>query len=193
MIRNKFDYLSEQLRDNVIILLVSKTKSYESFRQDQFVINNFSFPYRLYRNCLGGSLTLIVREDIPSNQLTIEEKPVESSYVKLNLRNNNLLVNCSYNPHKIGIGNYLERISESLDLLSSDYEKIIFLRDFTVTDGEHNMKSFCKNHGLKSLIRQPTCYKTSSNPAGVDLILTNIPRNFQSTCVVEARLSIFDC
>ena len=108
-------------------MLVSKTKSDESFRHDQFVINDFSFPYRLYHNCLGGNLTLIVREDIPSNQLTIEEKPVDSFYVKLNLRKNNLLVNCSYNPHKICIGNYLDRISESLDLLSSDYEKIIFL------------------------------------------------------------------
>ena len=174
------------------ILLVSKTKCDDSFGQDQFVINDLSFPYRLYRNCLGGSLTFIVREDIQSNQLTIEQKPVESFHVKLILRNNNLLVNCSCNPHKKCVGNHLDRISESLDLLSSDYEKIIFLRDFTVTDGEHHVKSFCTNFDLKSLIRQPTCYKYSSNPACIDLILTNIPRNFQSACVVETRLSLFD-
>ena len=67
---------------------------------------------------------LFVRDDIPSNLLTIEEKPIESFYVELNLPNSKWLVNCSYNPHKNSIGNHLNRISESLDLLSSDYEKI---------------------------------------------------------------------
>ena len=47
------------------------------------------------------------------------------------------------------------------------------------------MKSFCENYGLKNLITQPTCYKNPSNPACLDLILTNVPRSFQSTCVVE--------
>ena len=101
---------------------------------------------------------LFVREDIPSNLLTIEEKPIESFYVELNLRNSKWLVNCSHNPHKNSIGNHLYRISKSLELLSSDYEKIIFVGDFNVTDDEHHMKYFCVNYGLKNLIRQPTCY-----------------------------------
>ena len=66
---------------------------------------------------------------------------------------------------------------------------MIFLGDFNVTDDEHHIKSFCENYGLKNLIRQPTCYKNSSNPACIDLILTNVPRSFQSTCVVETGLS----
>ena len=46
-------------------------------------------------------------------------------------------VNCSYNPHKNSIGNHPDSISESVDLLSSEYQKIIFLGDFNVTDDEH--------------------------------------------------------
>ena len=76
---------------------------------------------------------LFVSEDISSNLLTIEEKPIESFYVESKLRNSKWLVNCSYNPHKNSIENHLDRISESLDLLSSDYEKMIFLGDFNVT------------------------------------------------------------
>ena len=117
-IRNKFNYLSEQIRGNADILLVSETKIDDSFPQGQFVIDGFSALYRLGRNCLGGGLMLFVREDIPSNLLTIEEKPIESFYVELNLRNSKWLVNCSYNPHKNSIGSHLDRISESLDLLS---------------------------------------------------------------------------
>ena len=134
---------------------------------------------------------LFLREDIPSNLLTIEEKPVESFYVELNLRNSKWLVNCSYNPHKNSIGNHLNRISESVDLLPSDYEKIIFLRDFNITDDEHHMKCFCEKYDLKNLIRQPTCYKNPSNPACIDLILTNVRCSFQSICVIKTRLSGF--
>ena len=83
-IRNKFNYLSEQIRGNVDILLVSETKIDDSFPQGQFVIDGFSAPYRLDRNCLGGGL-LFARDDIPSNLLTIEEKPIERFYVELNL------------------------------------------------------------------------------------------------------------
>ena len=76
-------------------------------------------------------------------------------------------------------------------MLSSDYEKIIFLGNFNVIDDEHHMKSFCKNYGLKNLIREPTCYKNPSKPACIDLILTNVLRCFQRTCVLETGLSDF--
>ena len=59
---------------------------------------------------------------------------------------------------------------------------MIFLGDFTVTDDKHHTKSY---------IRQPTYYKNPSKPACIDLILTNVPRSFQSTCVVETGLSDF--
>ena len=172
-------------------MLVAETKIDDSFPQGQFIIDGFSAPYRFDCNCLGGGLILFVREDFPSNLLSVEEKPIESFYVELNLRNSKWLVNCSYNPHKNSIGNHLDRISESLDLLSSDYEKMIFLGDFNVTDDEHHMKSFCENYGLKNLIGQPTRYKSSINPVWRDVILTNEPRRFQITCVVETGLSDF--
>ena len=56
---------------------------------------------------------LFAGEDIPSNLLTIDEKPTESFYVELNLRNNKCLVNCSYNPHKNTIGTHIDRFIES--------------------------------------------------------------------------------
>ena len=69
---------------------------------------------------------------------------------------------------------------------------MIFLGDFNVTNNEHHMKSFPEIYGLKILIRQPTCYKNPGNPVCIDLIVKNVPRSFQSTCVVETGLSDFD-
>ena len=54
------------------------------------------------------------------------------------------------------------------------------------------MQTFCAVYNFKSLIKQPTCYKNPVKPSCIDLMLTNIPRMFQSTCVIETGLSDFD-
>ena len=80
--------------------MISETKIDDSFPVGQFIIDGFSPPYRLHRNCHGGGLMLFVRKDIPSNLLVIEKEPIESFLIEINLRNSKLLINCSYNPHK---------------------------------------------------------------------------------------------
>ena len=56
---------------------------------------------------------------------------------------------------------------------------------------EPHMKTFCENYNLQNFIKQPTCYKNPSRPTSTDLILTSVPRSFQSTCVIETGLSDF--
>ena len=53
------------------------------------------------------------------------------------------------------------------------------------------MKEFCQSYNLKSLIKVPTCYKNPDSPNCIDLILTNKPRNFQNSRVIETSLSDF--
>ena len=65
------------------------------------------------------------------------------------------------------------------------------LGHFNVGIDEPHVKSFCETYYLTNLIKQPTCYKSPDNPICIDLILTNAPRTFQSTCVVETGLSDF--
>ena len=134
---------------------------------------------------------LFVREDIPSNLVEAEAKPIEGFYIELNLRNDKWLLNCSYNLHKNNIGNHLKALSDFLDSHSSTYEKVLILGDFNVQADYQNMKTFRDSYSLTSLIKRPTCYKNPSHPKCIDLILTNVPRNFQTTCVIETRLSVF--
>ena len=63
-LRNKFDLLTFQIKDNVDILMLSETKVDESFPNSQFLINGFSTPYRFDRNARGGGIFLYIREDI---------------------------------------------------------------------------------------------------------------------------------
>ena len=53
------------------------------------------------------------------------------------------------------------------------------------------MRNFCNSHNLNSIIKQPTSFENLENPSCIDLILTNKPRSFQTTCVIETGLSDF--
>ena len=87
-IRNKFELLSEQIKGNVDVLMISETKIDDSFPVGQFLIEGFCTPYSLDRNSKGGGILLYVREDIPSNLIRVDISPIESFYVELNLQNN---------------------------------------------------------------------------------------------------------
>ena len=53
------------------------------------------------------------------------------------------------------------------------------------------MKTFCDSYELKSLIREPNCYKNPERRSCIDLILTNSPCSFQNSCAVETGLCDF--
>ena len=75
-------------------------------------------------------LLLFVREDIPSNFVEVEEKPIEGFNIELNLRHDKWLLNCSFNPHKNNIGNHLKMLSGSLHSHTATYEKVLILGDW---------------------------------------------------------------
>ena len=120
-----------------------------------------------------------------------EDKPIENLLIGLNLQNTKILINWSYNSHKSEIKKYLTALRNSLNLHSSKCEKILMLGDFNVEIEEANMKSFCENYNLKSLTKQPNCYKNPNKPTCINLIFRNVPSLFQSTCVSETGLSDF--
>ena len=67
LIRNKFDFLAQQVKGNIDILMISETKLDESFPFGQFLIGGYSFPFRFDRNGNGGGIFLYIRENIPWN------------------------------------------------------------------------------------------------------------------------------
>ena len=77
-ITKKFELLKEQFKGNIDILIISETKIDDTFFHSQLLIEGFSILYRLYHDSNGGGILLCVTEDIPSNLIAIESKPVES-------------------------------------------------------------------------------------------------------------------
>ena len=91
---------------------------------------------------------------------------------------NKLLVPPSYELEK----NHIDALIKTLDLFSGDFNVVV---------DEQHMNSFRDSYSLKNLIKQPICYKNPNNSTSISLILTDVPKSFQSTCVLEIRLSNF--
>ena len=51
------------------------------------------------------------------------------------------------------------------------------------------VEQFCASYILKSLIKEPRCFKSVDNPSCIDLILTNHPTCFQNSGVYETGIS----
>ena len=63
--------------------------------------------------------------------------------------------------------------------------------DFNVESNDANMKDFCQIYGCKNIVKDKTCFKNPINPTYIDLIITNRPKSFQESEVIETGSSDF--
>ena len=118
--RNKFDFLVNQLKANIDILMISETKLDESFSHSQFLLDGSSFLFQFDRN--GNVKIEKIWEDIPSKLLRMN-KNIENFFVQINLPNKKKwLLSCSYNPTKMQTSNHLAELSKSTDLYLTKYD-----------------------------------------------------------------------
>ena len=60
--------------------------------------------------------------------------------------------------------------------------------NFNVEPNDVNMKNFCQICGCKNIVKDKTCFKNSINPTCTDLIITNRPKFFQESEIIETGL-----
>ena len=188
-IRNKFDHLADLIKGKIDVLMISESKIDDSFRDSQFFLDGYSTPHRLDRNRNGGGKMLFVRNDIPSKKISIEKLLTESFLIELYLRKKRWLISYSYNPNNGNIESHLDTVSKSLDMHLKRYKNVILLGDFNANIKDSFMKNFCENFDLRSLVKEPACFKNPENPSCIDLILTKKPRSFIKAGVIETGLS----
>ena len=186
-LRNKFEFLVEFIRGKVDILMISETKIDESFPLGQFNVNGFNAPFRLDRNSNGEGIMFFVREGIPAKLIASETALVEGLYVEVKLKKQKWFISCSYNPNKSMICQHMEPLAKNMDMYCSTYKNFIFLGDFNASMEHSGLEDVCDFHCPTSLIERPACWKNSSKLTCIDLILTNRPKFFQNTNVIETQ------
>ena len=82
-------FLASKIMNNADLLLVSETKLDDSFPTAQFLLDEFSNPYRFDRCSNGGGILLYVKDNISSHLLTDHRLPdhVECLFTEINIRN----------------------------------------------------------------------------------------------------------
>ena len=183
--------ISHYVCGNIDIFIITETKLDKSFPSGQFLLHGYSEPFRLDRNQFGGGLLVFIREDIPCSILNIKQLTIEALFNEINLRKKKWLLCCSYNPHKNLIVAHLREIQVALDVLSSKYENIIIIGDFNSEPKESTMIDFCQHYKMENLINNFTCYKNPNKLTCIGLMLTNKPRSFKNSSVLETGLSDF--
>ena len=190
-LRNKLPFLSEMIRGNIDILVITESKIDNSFPNAQFNIDGYSTPFRKDRDIHGGGVIIYVREDIPCRELK-GHKPIdniEGIFLELKLRKSNWLLFGGYNPCKINAPQFLNALGNNIDFYMPNYDNFLFLGDFNSELSETVMIDFCDTYNLKNMIKEPTCFKNLQNPSSIDVILTNRSRSFQHSKVIETGLS----
>ena len=174
--------MKEIVSNNIDILLICETKLDSSFPRAQFHIHGFGEPYRFDRNGKGGGILLYIRDDIPP-KLTESKMAVEGLFVENNLRKKKWLLCCL-------ISNHLQEIGNNLDLLSPKLYNYLLMGDFNAEPNEPPISDFREVYNTKN-IKEKTCFKNPENATCIDLILSNRPRSYLDSTVVETGLSDF--
>ena len=99
---------------NIVILLISETKTDSSFHTAQFYLSGFT-TYSCDSNISGIGILLHDRDDTPSNVLSIVES-VEGLYDEIKIRKKKWRIDCSYNAHKNLISTHLKELGKNLNL-----------------------------------------------------------------------------
>ena len=76
-------------------------------------------------------------------------------------------------------------------MYSKFYESYMLIGDFNTEDSEPCLSQFSFEMNAKNIVKEPTCYKSLSNPRCIDLIITNSFSSFQNTKTVSTGLSDF--
>lgn len=67
----------------------------------------------------------------------------------------------------------------------------MLIGDLNAEPPEKAVSDFCEICNLRNLIKDKTCFKYPSKPNYIDLIVTNTPKCFEDTMVVETGFSDF--
>ena len=178
--RNKFSSLQQTVLKKTDILLLSETKTDDSFPNSQFYAEGF----QMYR------ILLYVNENLPGKIINSYKFKENSEIIvfEFSVSNKKWLLLGSYRPPSQNYISFISELNLALNFFSQIYENFVLLGDFNLSTENTDLKNFMCSFDLESLINSLTCYK-STNPSCIDLILINKKNHFMKSAKFETGLS----
>ena len=178
-IRNKFVAIKEATNNNLDIIIFSETKLGDSFPTNNFLIPGYKQPYRLDVTETREGILIFIREDIPSQLLNTFKIPndIQLVPIEINLKKQKWLLLPFYRPPPIEEKEkmkkyFLDNLSNVIDHYKT-YSNLLIVGDINIETSDKKLEAFMDSYNLYSLIKEPTCFKSVTNPSCIDLFLTN--------------------
>ena len=183
------DSLFEFTYGLVDFLAVSETKLDSSFPIGQFNLPGSRTPYRKDLSTKSGGLLVYVNSNIPSKVLKIPDCPsdIQVIPVETNLKKQKWLVIAIYTPRSQCKNYFITKLTKILDKCRESYDNTVILGDFKMQPTNQMLKNFLDN-SFVNLVKSNTCVKSKPGSC-IDLILTNKPKSFQNSGVMETGIS----
>ena len=86
---------------------------------------------------------------------------------------------------------FFNHIQNGQDIYSKFDNKYMLIGDFNADGSEPCLSQFRFEINAKNIVKEPTCFKSLSNPSCIDLVITNSSSNFQNTKAISTGLSDF--
>eukprot|EP00795_Rhopilema_esculentum_P004074 gene4075-20254_t len=200
-IQNKIEDLKELNKSlSAQILFITETKIDNTYPDEQFKIEGYRI-FREDRKKGGGGIMAYVTEQVISKKLKTPKKCYEKFEVlacSIELPGVKLIVLCLYRPPKaIGKEHFLKVEKEINDIVgwaAMQGNKLVVLGDLNLnrlqpesTEGKI-LIGLEEVHNLQCMIERPTRV-TDKTQTLIDVILTNIPDNFQLSGELDSGLS----
>ena len=182
------------------IICIDETKLTADFPDALFQIDGYQFPpHRRDRSpklsCRGGGKIVFIKSGLVSKRLKSYETPTaETICLELNISDRKWFIVFAYRPESIDRNLFFDEISICLGKAANSYDFLSLAGDLNIdmdipnTDRKHFLADLCDTFDLTNLINKKTCTKKSEG-SSLDVLLTNHPRCFQHTCVIETALS----
>ena len=183
------------------IFCIDETKLTDDFPDAQFALENYQYPpfrrdRKAKQNChYGGGKLVFIKEGLICNRLTNFETPnAETIALELTLSKRKWFIIFAYRPESIDRKLFFDEINLTLSKAISKYGNIVLAGDLNVNmdipakDTKGYLSDLCDIFDLTNLINKITCHQ-SKDGSSLDVILTNRPRSFQKTAIVETGTS----
>ena len=181
--------MTKVLKGNVDICLLSETKLDDSFTTAQFCVEGYHTPFRKDRHKNGGGLMFLVNQNLIVTEKKIKSLPedIEAIFLELNLRKQKLIIVGVYRPPTQPVEYFISNLRKQLSDLKC--ENIIVLGDFNLDYREERLTDFMQEYDLSNLVKEPTCFKSVTNPSAIDHIWVTDRKKFVHTKCYETGLS----
>ena len=133
---------------------------------------------------------MYVNSKIPSKVLKTPDCPsdIQVIPVEINLQKQKWLVIAIYTPPSQCKNYFITELTKMLDKCRGSYENTVILWDFNMQPTNQILKTFLEDNTFVNLIKSNTCFKSKPG-SRIEFILTNKPKSFQNSGVMEIGVS----